>query len=325
MSRLPERQVFGWYSPGIVDQRHAEPDRDADQSKGEDLSATTILVAGATGTNGSELLRQLANKGIHARAMVRDPERAANLACDTVELVRGDLSDRSSLAAALDGIEKAYIVTAVHKDTEAWFESFFAAAKEAGVSQLVKFSGMRADVESLSEIIRQHGRTDETLMESGIPYTILRPNSFYQNMLWQAEAIRANGQFYLPIGDARQSQVDVRDIAEATVRILTEEGHENKAYDFTGPESISYFDVAATLSKILDKPVTYVPVPVAAAEAAMLEAGMPEWDAHALAEIQGLFATGIYAEVTDDLEKLLGRRPRTFEDFARDFAAAFSG
>ncbi len=289
------------------------------------LNQKNILVAGATGTNGSELLRQLAEKGVGARALVRDPVRAAGLANEFVELVRGDLSDPSSLQAAFDGIEKAYIVAAVHQDTERWFQNFFAAAREAGVAQLVKFSGMRADVDSPSEIIRQHGGSDQALVESGVPYTILRPNSFYQNMLWQAEAIRASGQFYLPIGDARQSQVDVRDIAEATVRILTEEGHENKAYDITGPESISYFDVAETLSEVLDKPVTYVPVPIEAAEASMLEAGMPAWDAHALAEIQGLFATGIYAEVTPDLEQLLGRRPRSFADFARDFASAFRG
>ena len=289
------------------------------------MNNASILVAGATGTNGSELLRQLTDKGIAARALVRDPARAADIANEHVELVRGDLSDPSSLPAAFEGIEKAYIVAAVHRDTERWFQNFFAAAREAGVAQLVKFSGMRADVDSPSEIIRQHGRSDEALMESGIPYTILRPNSFYQNVLWQADGIRTSGQFYLPIGDAKQSQVDVRDIAEATVRVLTEEGHTNKAYDITGAESISYFDVAETLSQVLDKPVTYVPVPVEAAEASMLEAGMPAWDAHALAEIQGLFATGVYAEVTPDLEQLLGRRPRSFADFARDFASVFGG
>ena len=119
-------------------------------------------------------------------------------------------------------------------------------------------------------------------------------------------------------------QVTSKNIAEATANILTQPGHENRAYDITGPESISYFDVAATLSEVLGRTVTYVPVPEEAAKAAMLETGMPEWDAQALAEIQALFATGTYAEVTPDLEQLLGRRPRSFADFARDYANVFS-
>jgi uncharacterized protein YbjT (DUF2867 family) len=239
--------------------------------------------------------------------------------------VQGDLSAPATLTAAFDGIDKAYVVTAVHQDTERWFDNFFAAAAQAGVTHLVKYSGLRASADSPSEIIRQHGRSDQALVESGIPYTILRPNSFFQNMLWQAESIKASGQFFLPIGDAKLSQVDVRDIAEATAKILTEDGHQGRVYDLTGPESIGYGDVADTLTSLLGKSVTYVPVSEEAARAAMLEGGMPEWDACALAEIQALFGSGVYAGVTADLEQLLGRRPRAFSDFAKDFAAVFGG
>lgn len=288
------------------------------------MNPPRLLVAGATGTNGRELLRRLDDEGIRMRALVRDPDRAAPLAGERVELVRGDLGDRASLRAAFDGIEQAYIVTAVSRDTTTWFANFFDAARAAGVRHLVKLSGLGADPGSTSEIIRQHGEADEALAASGLTYTILRPNSFYQNILFQAAPIRETGRFYLPVGDARQSMVDVRDIAEATVRILTGEGHEDRIYELTGPESLSCFDVAATLSEVLGRAVTYVPVAVEAARRSMLDAGMREWEAGAVAELQGVFATGAFADVRDDLARLLGRRPRSFADFARDHAAAFA-
>lgn len=284
-----------------------------------------ILIAGATGTNGSELIKQLSQRNIPVRALVRDAETSAALASDTVELVQGDLADPASLAGAFDGIEKAYIVTAIAPETPNWFRNFFTAAKAAGVKHVVKFSGMGADIHSPSEVIRQHGESDQNLIESGLSYTILRPNSFHQNMLWQAEAIAAQGQFYLPLGNAKQSTVDVRDIAEATVKVLTETGHENKIYELSGPEGLSFHDVAEQLCEVLGKPVDYVAIPGEAAKAAMLEQGMPEWSANVLVEIQELFATGKYAYVTDDLERLLGRKPRSFREFAEDFTAAFQG
>ena len=283
----------------------------------------TILIAGATGTNGSELIKQLVARGIPVRAMVRDLDKAKSLENELVQLVEADLDNPASLEAAMQGIEKAYIVTAVAQFTPRWFSNFYNAAINAGVTHLVKFSGMAATTDSPSEVIRQHAESDLALIESGLTYTIIRPNSFHQNMLWQSDPIKAARQFYLPLADARQSTVDVRDLAEATANILTQPGHENKIYDLSGPESISFKEVAEILTEVVGDPVTYVPVPVEAAEQSMRDSGMPEWNAHALAEIQGLFATGKYAQVTDDLRHLLGREPRTFRQFAEDHVSAF--
>lgn len=289
------------------------------------MTQPKLLVVGGTGTNGRELLKQLTEAEIPVRALVRDPLRSADLANDFVELVRGDLSDLVSLRAALEGTDKAYIVTSISQDTLIWFKNFFSAAKEAEVNHVVKFSGYGSSEDSASAVIRQHGASDRLLRDSGLNYTILRPNSFYQNMFWQAESIKTTGQFYLPLGDARQSAVDVRDIAEATVRVLTEPGHLNKAYDLTGPESLSFHDVASVLSSVLDSDVSYVPVSIEAAKSAMLEAGMPEWDADVLAEIQGVFATGEYASVEPALATILRRSPRRFEEFVKDYDSMFGG
>ncbi len=281
-----------------------------------------ILVVGATGTNGREVVKQLSERGVPVRAMVRSAEKSPDLRLPHVELVRGDLGDPPSLDAALRGVQKAFIVTAVGPDCVEWFESFFAAAKRAGGPHVVKFSGMGAgDAKTL--ILNQHAVTDEELRTSGLPFTVLRPNSFHQNLLWSAGSIKSQGAFYLPLGDARQSLVDVRDIAAVAAEVLTGTGHEGQVYDLTGPESLSYHDVAATLSQVLGKPVRYVPVSLEAAKESMLQAGMPEWNAKAVTDLYRVFATGAYARTTDTVARLLGRPPRTFEQFARDHAGAF--
>lgn len=292
-------------------------------AKDEPLRRPRILVTGATGTNGAALLAELARRGVPARAFVHNTAKASDVEALGFEVAAGDLADRASIDRALDGIEKFYVLSAIRTDTVELFGNALEAAKSAGVRHVVKFSGFGADPNSPSEVIRHHGRSDALLAASRLAYTILRPNSFHQNMLWQAESIRREGRFYLPLADAHQSTVDVRDLAEATARILTEDGHEERTYDLTGPGSLNFTEVAAANAVVIGAPVEYIPVSAEAAEQALLPAGMPAWDAHVLAEIQALFGSGAYAHVKPDLAHLLGRQPRTFADFARDHAVAF--
>jgi uncharacterized protein YbjT (DUF2867 family) len=142
-------------------------------------------------------------------------------------------------------------------------------------------------------------------------------------MLWSAATIKDHGAFYQPTGDARQSFVDVRDVAAVAVAALTGSGHKGQIYEITGPESLSFHDVAAKLSAVLGRPVRYVPVTPEAALESMLKSGTPEWNAHALADLYRAFATGPYARTTDTVERVLGRPAIPFEQFARDHAAAF--
>ena len=287
------------------------------------VTKTRILVAGATGTNGRALLDALASTGVTARALVRSLDAASGVLAPETELVEGDLADPASLATAFDGVDKAYVAMAVLPDAVTLFGNYFDAAKSAGVQQLVKLSALGSSLDSSSEIIRQHGESDELLHNSGLTYTIIRPNSFHQNMLWQAGAIAATDTFYLPQGDAAQSTIDVRDIAEITAKILTSDGHDNETYDLTGPESLTFHDVARIIGDVRGKPVTYVPITREAAESAMKEQGMPDWSANALGEIQALFGSGAYAGVLPDSERLLNRKPRNFEQFTRDFVGMF--
>jgi uncharacterized protein YbjT (DUF2867 family) len=283
-----------------------------------------ILVVGATGTNGREVVRRLVAAGQRVRALVRTPAKARDLRGEGVELVQGDLDDSGSLDAALAGLERAFFVAAVDQRYVGWFGNFLAAALRAGSPHVIKFSGLGATIDSPAELVRQHGETDQALIDSGLPYTILRPNSFYQNMLWSAATIKDHGAFYLPMKSARQSLVDVRDIAAVSVQALTGTGHEGKTYDITGPESLSYHEVADKLSAVLGRSIRYVDVPPEAAFDSMLKAGMPQWNARAVTELYGLFAAGEAAGTTDTIERITGRAPISFDQFARDHAAAFA-
>jgi len=283
-----------------------------------------ILVLGASGTNGRPVAQRLADAGRPVRAMVRRPESVADLKARGVEVVAGDLDDPASLDAAMSGVDQIFFVAAVDRRYPEWADRVLEAARRAGGPHVVKFSGLGADPESPVEILRQHGQSDAALVGSGLPWTILRPNSFHQNILWSAGTIREQGAFYLPLGQARQSLVDVRDIADIAVKALTATGHEGQIYEITGPESLGGDDVAEALAAAAGRPVRYVPVPLQAALDGLLASGMPEWNARAVAELYGHFATGAASGVTDTVERLLGRPPIPFARFAADHRDAFA-
>jgi len=283
-----------------------------------------ILITGATGNNGQELVRQLAAMGQRVRALVRDPVKGANLKGPNVELVAGDFDQPASLDTALKGIEKAFLLTPVAEFFVAWQKAFIKAAQRAKVKHLVKFSGMGSGPNAGAGLLRLHHETDEFLRRSGVPFTILQPNSFHQNILSSAATIKTQNKFYLPLKNAAMATVDIRDINAVAARVFTSPGHEGKTYVITGPESLTSQQVAERLSSVLGRKVDYVDVPLAAAEDGMRKAGMPEWNVRTVGELLGYFATGAAAAVTDTIPRLLGRPAVSFEQFARDHRAVFT-
>jgi uncharacterized protein YbjT (DUF2867 family) len=281
-----------------------------------------ILVTGATGKNGKEVIRQLAALGQRVRALVRNPARAANLAGPNVELAEGDFDRPETLAKAVQGVEQAFLLTPVAEHSVQWQRAFIRAALRARVKHVVKFSGMGASARSESELLRQHAETDELLRGSGLPFTILQPNSFYQNILSSADTIKAQGKFYWPLKRAKQSIVDVRDINAVAAKVFTSPGHEGKTYVITGPEALTFDEVAEKLSSIIGRKIDYVDVLLAAAADGMRKSGMPEWDVRAVSELLGYFASGAAASVTDTVPRLLGRPAISFEQFAKDHRSA---
>lgn len=285
-----------------------------------------ILITGATGTTGREVvkeLRRLGAKGV--RALVRDPARAEFIREAGFETIAGDFERPETLDAALEGVERALLLTPPTPNTVSHHRDFLLAAAGAGARHIVKLSAFGADADAPEGFGKWHGQSENLLKTSGLKWTMLRPNFFMQNLLGQARQIAATGSIYQPVGDARGSFIDVRDIAAVAARTLTEEGHDEQTYTLTGPEALSYHEVAAKLSEAAGRSITYVPVSPEQFRAGALGAGLPEWLVSALERLNEIFASGQAAGVSDAVRRVGRKEPHTFDQFARDNAEAFKG
>ncbi|MGK2898306.1 MAG: SDR family oxidoreductase [Burkholderiaceae bacterium] len=284
-----------------------------------------ILMIGATGNIGSKVTEQLVAKGADVRVLARDTAKARAALGPKVQVVQGDLSRPETVTAAMAGADKLFLVTPMHLDQIAMKSVAIRAAKQAGVKHIVMSTGIGAGPKAGAEIGRWHGTSQEEVKATGIAHTFLQPTFFMQNMLMFADSIRAQGAFYLPLGDSKVSWVDARDIADIGVAVLTEAGHENKAYPITGGVAIGCAEIAQTLSDVLGKTVNFVDVPLAAARQGMTAAGMPEKLADMMNELYALGPAGHLAYVAETVKAVTGHAPRSFRQFALDHAAAFKG
>ena len=284
-----------------------------------------ILITGATGNVGRELIKRLFAQRIPFRAMVRSRLGAESIATmEAAQIVVADFNDSDSVAKALAGIDRAFLLTNSSEQAEAQQRTFVDVAKRVGVKHIVKLSQWAADANSPVRFLRYHAAVEQHIKESGLSYTFLRPNLFMQGLLVFREPIMTQGKFFAAAGTAKISAIDVRDIAAAAVAALTENGHEGKTYDLTGPEALSHSEMAAKLSQVLQRQVEYVDVPPEAMKEALLRVGMPLWQADGLVEDYAHYRRGEAATISSGVEDATGVPPRSFESFIRDYAPAFS-
>ena len=255
------------------------------------------------------------------RAMVRDLAKTPH----GVDVVQGDFERPGTLEVALDGVERAFLLTPNVERQEVLEGNFIDAAKRAGLQQLVKMSAIGPGPDSPVELLRAHGRMEERLAASGLTHTVLRPHSFMQNMLGSAGSIAGEGVFYGCRGEGRIGLVDVRDIAAVAARALTDDGHEGKTYVITGPESLSCADLAARLSVTAGREVRYIDVPADGLRQGLLGAGLPPLLANGIVELDLWFAEGGGDIVTSTVQDVTGKPARSFDEFARDHASVFKG
>lgn len=277
-----------------------------------------VLVTGATGKIGSQTVRLLSQAKVPVRALVRDPAKAKDL--DSDQIAQGDLDDAASVAAALAGVDVALLITAANSKQEI---AFIAAAKEAGVKKVVKISSMGADATSKISMARGHAEAEAALKQSGMTWTILRPGTFTQNFLQFADSIKKEGKFYASVKQGRVATIDVRDIAEVAVKALTSSDLDGRSIILTGDDAISYDDAARILGAAIGKSIAYVDLPPEKTKKTMLDRGMPAWLADELVLLQENVARTMEPVVTRDVQKILGRPARKFDDFARDYADFF--
>ena len=283
-----------------------------------------ILLTGATGTTGRRVARRLTKWGYRFTAMVREPEKATGLKSSKVDLIKGDFKKPDSLRRAMEGIEHAFLLPPNTENQFRLERNFIDAARESGVRYLVKYSAIGADPDSPSRLLRWHGEAEKYLEQSGIRYSIVRPNIFMQNFTnLYARQIREEKEFRLPFGDARCGWVDVRDIGRLIARILTENGHQNNILTVTGPETPKCKDLAEILSHAVGKKIEYVDVKPKEFKKEMIESGVPEIMAEAVTELYKLVSEGLSDVVTDTFYEITEKQPRTFEEFVDDNLSLF--
>lgn len=278
-----------------------------------------IVVTGVTGTTGGATLMSLLKTDAKLRVLVRDAGKFRAPA--GVEVVVGDFADVASLKNALSGVEKVYMVLNSSPDAIRLESNVVDAAVEADVKHIVCLTVVGADqpgIESLRFGLH-HKEVEAYVVKSGLPYTFLRPNGFMQNYLGQAAAIAGQNAFYSPLTpSAIISHVDARDIGDVAAAVLTEDGHQGKAYTLTGPHGLNDDQVADALTSALGHEVKHVQIPAEDAKKNMVAMGWPEWNVEGIAELWSFYETGHAGQVTNDIETVLGRPAGSFETFARD-------
>ena len=286
----------------------------------------TILLTGATGSVGSELVRLLAGTGEPVRAMYRKAEQAERLRSLGLESVLGDLDDPVSVEEAMRGSETVFLLSPGaprHAERE---KGAIDAAKRAGVRRIVKMSAADSNLDAPVPWARAHAEIDAHLRESGLAWTVLKPTAFMQNFLQLARPI-FRGVLPHVAREGRVGYVDTRDVAAVAARVLADpEGHEGATYFLTGPEALTMRDVAARLSGAMGRRVRYVNLPVPAFRLALKLAGVDDFSARGLVpQYRDVIAGGHGVDVTGEVARLTGRPPRSFADFARDLKTTFAG
>ena len=279
-----------------------------------------ILITGASGNVGKEVLKQIARTGVPVRAAFQSANKAAT-APSGVEIVIMDYKAPDTVRAALKGVQRVFLVGPPTRDLPALERRAVDEIKRSGVSHIVKLSAMGGRAATFP---RQHADSEDYIKSCGVPYTFLRPNGFMQNLvIYNADTINTQNAFYASQGEGKVSHVDLRDVGAVAVKVLTEEGHQGMAYTLTGPEAITNRRIAQILSEDAGREINYVDLPPEQLKQAMLGAGVPEWSADALVDLQRLYREDGASAVTRDVEHLLGRKPISFEQFSRDHRAAF--
>jgi uncharacterized protein YbjT (DUF2867 family) len=281
-----------------------------------------ILVTGASGNVGGAVLNELLGLGVPVRAMYRS-ESDASKAPAGADRVIADFSDRGSLDRALEGVDRVFLVCSPIPKLVELETNMVEACRAHRIQSLVQNSALGAG-ETKASFSSWHFEVEECVRASGVPATILRPESFTQNILnFYVPTIRTQGKFYAALQDAPIAYIDVRDIAAIAARVLTSGQHSGRTYVLTGPELLTQRKLAQKISELTGQTVEYVDLLPAQLRQSMVEQGTPPWLAGALVELQAYYTDGPGAAVTGDVRRVSGRDPRAVDDFLKEHAESF--
>jgi (4-alkanoyl-5-oxo-2,5-dihydrofuran-3-yl)methyl phosphate reductase len=277
-----------------------------------------ILVSGASGHVGREVVQHLLAAGQPVRVFVRDERKVADLA-GRVEIAVGDFYNPASVEAAMQGVARMFLLDF---ETEQVVNTL-AAAQRSGLRHIVKLSTIEAGHEPMIGHGKHHREREELIRASGLAWTFLRPTIFMTNALDWAETVKSQATVYYPGGEGRVSPVDPWDIAAVAAASLTDPRHECQAYPLTGPGLLSFGEMAQVLARVLGRPIRYVDIPDSVAGEGMRQAGLPEYVVEGLIAASAEVRRGRFAYTTDAVERVTGRPPRTFETWCEKHKLAF--
>jgi len=279
-----------------------------------------ILVTGATGIVGSELVGLLLDQGLEVKAGTRNPERARHLFASEVEVVELDYRQPATFDAAVEWADKLFLQPPpFESDAYDTLAPLLDWAVQAGTEHVVTVSAMGMEVRGDLPI----RRLEKHVASLGVSYSFLRPNLLMQNFGrdFLGERIRRTGRFAMPVGDARVSMVDGRDVAAVAAAVLCGSEHVGRAYTLTGPEALTHGEMASVLAEACGRPVVFDSCSDEEMLGWLVAAG---WSPEVAGVVISLYQTvraGVRAAVTDDVERVLGRPARSFRTFADDHAA----
>jgi uncharacterized protein YbjT (DUF2867 family) len=297
--------------------------------------AETILVTGATGNVGSEVVEQLFKQSLlsshhnRIKAAVHSQNKVDKLKKYNkeveIEIVSLDYNKAETIANALSNVDKLFLLVnpASHLSISS---SVVKGAKKNNVKHIVMLSSLGVEVKPEITIGRLHKQEEKVIEESSIPYTFLRANFFMQNFVtFYGNTIKTQNAFYLPAGNHKVNFVDARDIAAVAAKVLTIEGieHLNKVYTITGGEALSFAQAAEIISKEIGKKIAYVDVKEEEARKGMKDMGMENWLIDAIMEGFYSIRAGYGSQTTTVVEKITGRKPISFSQFVKDYVQAF--
>ena len=282
-----------------------------------------ILLTGATGNIGTELVELLVAKGASLRVVSRDEKKVAQLD-PRIERTIGDLHDPSVVQRALQGIGKLFVIPVLFDPDHEADRLLINEAKQAGVGHIVLISSGAVHLGAKNAIGVLHREKEVFIEETGVPWTFLRPGSFMSNALrWWVDSIKSQAKVFNPTGEGKTAPISPYDIAGVAAVALTTTGHEGRAYDLTGPELLSTHDQVRILSKVVGTPIQCTDIPIEVAAERMRSNGLPEALIQSLSDLWTQVRKNEGTFQTKEVERLTRKPAQTFETWCHEHREAF--
>jgi len=282
-----------------------------------------ILLTGATGKTGSATAKALNEKGITFRALIRNEEKRGDIESLGGEVVIGSIENKEAVDQSMVDVETALILLPNSENQLSLEKQLVDSAKQAGAKRVVKMSSIEATPDATSPIPKLHLESEEYIKQSGLNWTMIKPNFYMQNLLASAGTIKDQGKIFLPMSEGKTGMIDTTDVGKVLAKVLSEDGHESMNHEITGPEILSFNEVAEIFSKGLDKQVDYVDVPLAAYKETLGQFLTNQWHLDAVIDLFKGIADGGIEEKTDTYSELMGESPKSLSEFISENSFIF--